>query len=55
MAKRRKTPGKTQTRWEIPDNIHSKIAAYQKWNRFTTIETAAIVLLEKATQDLKLT
>jgi hypothetical protein len=44
---------KKHIRWAIPEDIHAKIATYQKSNSISTMESAGIRLLKKITQQIK--
>lgn len=50
MAKKTKTK---QVRWEFPDDLLTKIAMYQASNNLRNMNTAAVILLEKITQEIK--
>jgi hypothetical protein len=52
MAKKAKNPN-IEVRWKIRENIHRRIAAYQKLHGIDRMDVAVNLLLEKATPDIK--
>lgn len=52
MAKKAKNPN-IEVRWKIRENIHRRIAAYQKLHGIDRMDVAVNLLLEKATPETK--
>lgn len=53
MAKKSKTTTQKNIRWKMSEDLHAKIATYQKSHKLRSMNIAGVILLEKVTQDIK--